>query len=160
MKNTGAGHHGAWDSLLLSYGLMLFILHIPISMMILQNPQSLYLGTWDVLTFSLFLLITFFFLPVALAAVIYLAGRVFPSHWPHIVILLLSGLAGRYAQLQISLLQLGSINIILLSCGAFVVLYMLFFKLRKFVFEVLRTVAFVSVLVALYFSFKAFPNIE
>ena len=64
------------DLLIASVGLSVVAFQIPLVYMIIQDDQSLFLGQWDLQTFTMFLILTFIVVPFTFMGLVYIVGRI------------------------------------------------------------------------------------
>lgn len=140
------------------WGVATLCVQLPIVKMIVDDPQTLYLGAWDGSTFGLFLFVTFFVVPVALGGIFSSIYLLFPPLSVFLVasvtsFLVVMGINFHYLQLYYIEASWRRPVVV----GGFLLLIVLIWLFRHFVVRLLGVCGAFSVGILALFVYQAAP---
>ncbi len=148
-----------WGLFFSAWGAVTLLFQIPLATMILEDPQSLSLGSWDWPTFCLFCVLTFVGIPLlvglffwAFAAISERLSSLFFS----VVVSFLFSMQLNFHILQFYFLKAEWRKFALL--GIFLLLAVSLYRFRKGIDRILKSCAVLSLAVFLTFAFQAAPS--
>ena len=147
------------DLFLAGFGLAALFLQLPVTKMILDDPQSLHLGIWNNQAFVVFSFLTFAVIPLCLGLVLAVWGRSYPKSCAVVLAMGISFIVA--AQINFHYLQFHFPHAAwrpLLSVSLFLLPIMPLIRFREPVVRVLKTSSLFGLAIFAFFAAHAAPQ--